>query len=181
MDNSDISVHDKLKSLLDNGKARYRLVQHTAAGKSEEVALARGTEIGQGAKALVCELLFDNAVKANVLAVMPADRQLDKTELARSFGAKKAKLLGIDATRALTKCEIGAIPPFIFSPDIILVCDPQLIERYSTIAFNAGKLDISMLLNTEDYLALAKPQLMRITASPITNKSLMEAVAVERL
>ena len=54
MDNSDISVHDKLKSLLDNGKARYRLVQHTAAGKSEEVALARGTEIGQGAKALVC-------------------------------------------------------------------------------------------------------------------------------
>ncbi|KIE92694.1 hypothetical protein AP518_00262 [Actinobacillus pleuropneumoniae] len=42
---------ENLTALLDQYQARYRVVHHTSAGKSEEVAKIRGTEIGQGAKA----------------------------------------------------------------------------------------------------------------------------------
>ena len=62
---------EKLTALLDQNQARYRVVEHSSAGKSEDVAKIRGTQIGQGAKALVCTLK-GNGVKQTILAVLPA-------------------------------------------------------------------------------------------------------------
>ena len=47
-----VKTFEKLTALLDEHQARYRVVEHPTAGKSEEVAKIRGTELGQGAKAL---------------------------------------------------------------------------------------------------------------------------------
>ena len=47
---------EKLIALLEAQHARYRVVEHPTAGKSEEVAKIRGTALGQGAKALVCKV-----------------------------------------------------------------------------------------------------------------------------
>jgi len=155
-------ILQRLVELLDKNQASYRLVNHPSAGKSAEVALARGTEVGQGAKALVYEMINHDGSTRRVLAVLPADRQLDWKMLASALSAKKARLLGLDETRLLTSCEIGAIPPFSFNEELLLVVDPQLQERYKVIAFNAGRLDTSILLDTSDYLAIAKPRLLRI-------------------
>lgn len=46
-----VKTFEKLTALLDGHQARYRVVEHPTAGKSEEVAKIRGTELGQGAKA----------------------------------------------------------------------------------------------------------------------------------
>ncbi|HHT1687219.1 TPA: YbaK/EbsC family protein, partial [Raoultella ornithinolytica] len=54
----------------------------------------------------------------------------------------------------------GAIPPFSFHPDLRLIADPLLFDRYPEIAFNAGQLDKSIILNTEDYLRIARPELV---------------------
>lgn len=51
-----MTTHEKLIALLDQHQARYRLMEHEATGKCEAVAAIRGTEIGQGAKALVCHV-----------------------------------------------------------------------------------------------------------------------------
>lgn len=160
-DHSD-SIYDQLVKLLDAGCARYQIVHHPEAGRSEEVAKARNTEVGQGAKALVCQLHLPNGDLQNVMAVMPADRKLDKQKLAAAFGAKKAKLLAPDETQEITRCKIGAIPPFAFDDRLRLVCDPRLLERYQVIAFNAGRLSTSILLHSEDYLKLAQPKLLAI-------------------
>ena len=66
-----------------------------------------------------------------------------------------------EATRE-TGCVIGAIPPFSFSPSISLVADPALLSRYAEIAFNAGRLDRSMVLDSADYQRIAQPQLHAI-------------------
>jgi Ala-tRNA(Pro) deacylase len=150
-------IHGRLIQLLDEHGARYQRVTHANAGRSEEVALARGTEVGQGAKALACRLSMPDGSEQYALAVLPADRRLATAELARVFNATKAKLLSPDETERLTRCRIGAIPPFSFSSDLILACDSALPDRYETIAFNAGRLDESVLLNVEDYLRIAKP------------------------
>lgn len=63
-----MTTHEKLIALLDQYRARYRLMEHEATGKCEAVAAIRGTEIGQGAKALVCHVK-GNGVKQHVLAV----------------------------------------------------------------------------------------------------------------
>ncbi len=61
---------------------------------------------------------------------------------------------------ALTGCVLGAIPPFSFHPDLVLAADPELFDRYGEIAFNAGRLDASMVLATPDYLRIAQPRLI---------------------
>jgi Ala-tRNA(Pro) deacylase len=152
----------KLIGLLDGGGARYRVIEHPAAGKSEEVARIRGTEVGQGAKAMACKLQIPGSPALHVLAVLAADRQLDLAALAAEFGAKKASLMSPREIDAMTGCVLGAIPPFSFHPGLRLVADPELFERYREIAFNAGRLDASMVLDAEDYLRLAAPRMARL-------------------
>lgn len=156
------SIHTQLLTMLQNGEADFQVMEHVSAGKSEEVAEARGTEVGQGAKALACKMFFESGVKRNVLAVMPADCRLDKAKLASCFGAKKVKLLSVDDSQTITRCVVGAIPPFSFSKDLELVCDPELPNRYKKIAFNAGRLDTSIIMDVNDYLRLAQPKLFSI-------------------
>jgi Ala-tRNA(Pro) deacylase len=153
-----MEVFERLEALLTRNQARYRLLEHAAAGRSVEVAAIRGTEVSQGAKALVCRVKISSNQRKNVLAVFPADKQADLDAIARAAGGKKASLASPDLARELTGCEIGAIPPFSFNPDLTLLVDPSLRERHEEIVFNAGRLDASILLNTDDYFRLAAPE-----------------------
>lgn len=146
----------KLTALLDEQKARYRVVEHPSAGKSEEVAKIRGTELGQGAKALVCKVK-GNGVKQAVLAILPADYQADLSKIAEHLGGLRASLASPAEVAELTDCVFGAIPPFSFHPELMLVADPSLLERYEELAFNAGTLERSIILNTEDYQRIVNP------------------------
>ncbi|MBE5252436.1 MAG: YbaK/prolyl-tRNA synthetase associated domain-containing protein [Enterobacterales bacterium endosymbiont of Blomia tropicalis] len=150
-----MTTHEKLIVLLDQHQARYRLMAHEATGKCEAVAAIRGTHIGQGAKALVCHVK-GNGVKQYVLAVLPADQQADLSKVAEAVGGRRASLASPAEVDTLTGCVFGAIPPFSFHPDLKLVVDPLLFERFSEIAFNAGVLERSVILNTEDYRALCR-------------------------
>jgi Ala-tRNA(Pro) deacylase len=53
--------------------------------------------------------------------------------------------------------------PFSFHPDLELVVDPALLQ-VPELFFNAGRLDRSMALVTEDYLRVARPRVEPITA-----------------
>jgi Ala-tRNA(Pro) deacylase len=152
----------KLVELLDAQGARYRVIEHPAAGKSEEVASIRGTEVGQGAKAMACKLQVSSAPAKYVLAVLAAARQLDLSALATRCQARRASLMSPKEIDAMTGCVLGAIPPFSFHPDLQLIADPELFARYREIAFNAGRLDASIVLSTDDFLRIAQPQLADI-------------------
>lgn len=147
----------QLIELLDKHQAQYRVVEHPSAGKSEEVAQIRGTALGQGAKALVCSVK-NNGKRQYLLAVLPADYQADLSQIAAHFEAKKASLASPDEVQTLTDCVFGAIPPFSFHADLLLIADPSLQERYTEIAFNAGTLERSIILRTADYVSIAQAQ-----------------------
>ena len=152
-------VFEKLTARLDENHARYRVVQHASAGKTEEVAKVRGTHHGQGAKALVCHVK-GNGLRQYVLAILPADQQADLQALAKKIGGTRASLASPEETTELTHCVFGAIPPFSFHPGLRLVADPMLFERFSELAFNAGSLECSVILNTQDYQRIADPDIM---------------------
>lgn len=151
------NIHHYLLDTLEQSQARYRLVEHEASGKCEAVSEIRGTALGQGAKALVCKIK-GNGVKMHVLAILAADQQADLSRLATHFGGSKASLASPAEVDALTACVFGAIPPFSFHPLLKLVADPLLFDRYEDIAFNAGLLEKSIILNTQDYLRIARPE-----------------------
>lgn len=152
------NIHQRLLALLDAQLARYRVMEHEAVGKCEAVSEIRGTALGQGAKALVCKVK-GNGVNQHVLAILPADQQADLARLARHIGGLKASLASPAEVDALTACVFGALPPFSFHNALRLVADPLLFERFDEIAFNAGSLDKSVILNTQDYLRIAQPEL----------------------
>jgi len=153
------NTHRQLLALLEQHQARYRVVEHEAVGKCEAVSEIRGTALGQGAKALVCKVK-GNGVNQHVLAILAADQQADLSRLAQHIGGSKASLASPAEVDTLTACVFGAIPPFSFHPDLRLIADPLLFDRYPEIAFNAGQLDKSIILNTEDYLRIARPELV---------------------
>jgi Ala-tRNA(Pro) deacylase len=153
------SVFDKLVALLESGNARFRVIEHPAEGRSELVAELRGTKPGQGAKAMFCR-----THGTFTLAVLPGDRKLDFKKVAHAVGKRKAALATPEEAMRETGCRIGAIPPFSFWPEVKLVVDPALIENHDEIAFNAGRLDRSMVLNSEDYMRIAQPLLRPVTA-----------------
>ncbi|EOW4542548.1 YbaK/prolyl-tRNA synthetase associated domain-containing protein [Raoultella planticola] len=153
------NTHPQLLALLEQHQARYRVVEHEAVGKCEAVSEIRGTALGQGAKALVCKVK-GNGVNQHVLAILAADQQADLSRLAQHIGGSKASLASPAEVDTLTACVFGAIPPFSFHPDLRLIADPLLFDRYPEIAFNAGQLDKSIILNTRDYLRIARPELV---------------------
>lgn len=156
-----MTTHEKLIALLEQHNACYSLMEHEATGKCEAVAAIRGTEVGQGAKALVCHVK-GNGAKQYVLAILPADRQADLSKVAAAVGGKRASLASPAEVDSLTGCVFGAIPPFSFHHDLKLVVDPLLFERYEEIAFNAGRLDKSVVLNTTDYQRICQAEVVNI-------------------
>ena len=154
---------EQLIQRLQEGQARFRVLHHVAAGTSAEVAAIRGTQPGQGAKAMLCRL--KETPERWVLAVLPGDRKIDFRKVGQAVGGKKATLASPEEAARLTGCVMGAVPPFSFWPAIRLVVDPKLIDDNEEIAFNAGRLDTSMLLNAQDYVRIADPLLAEITAA----------------
>jgi Ala-tRNA(Pro) deacylase len=155
-------MFEQLENLLRTNEASFRVIEHPPAGKSDEVARIRGTVPGQGAKAMLCKSKDDPDVF--VLAVLPGDRKLDFRKVAQAMGLKKVTLASAEEAALETGCAIGAIPPFTFSPRIRLIVDPTLLDAYEEIAFNAGRLDRSMVLNSRDYRRIAQPELHAVCA-----------------
>ena len=163
------NVFEKLCELFEHGGARFRVMHHVASGKSSQsVADIRGTELGQGAKALCCTVK-GNGVKLHVLGVPPADKQADLQKLAAAVGGRRASLASPEEVMALTGSVFGAVPPVSFTDDLVLIADPSLFERYEEIAFNAGRLDASIIIRTEDYRRIVHPrefEFLREAAEP---------------
>lgn len=150
-------VHHQLLQLLNDNHARYRVMHHARAGKCADVSALRGTLLGQGAKALVCKVK-GNGVNQHVLAVLSAGQQADLDKIALAFSGKKASLASPAEVKALTGCVFGAIPPFSFHSQLALIADPFLFSQFPEIAFNAASLEKSIILNSEDYLRIARPK-----------------------
>ena len=152
-------VLERLTTLFTEGGARFRVVHHPQAGQSSQsVAEIRGTELGQGAKALCCTVK-GNGVKKHVLGVLPADMQADLSKLAAAaVGGRRASLASPEEVMELTGCIFGAVPPVSFHPDLELICDPTLFTRYDELAFNAGGRDVSIIISTEDFKRIVNPK-----------------------
>ena len=58
---------------------------------------------------------------------------------------------------------MGAVPPFALNSDLSIVVEEDLLAN-ETLFFNAGRLDRSMELDTQDWIAAARPQVARIAA-----------------
>ena len=156
-------VFDQLVALLNESKAKFRVIEHEAEGRSEAISVIRGNRPDQAAKAMVLDVRGGGAGKRHVLAILPGNRKLDFAAVAALFEARKCGFASPESAEALTGCVMGSVPPFSLNPDLSVVVDADLLAN-QTLFFNAGRLDRSMELDTKDWIAVAKPRVARIAA-----------------
>jgi Ala-tRNA(Pro) deacylase len=156
-------VFDRLVALLSEAKAKFRVIEHEAEGKSAEISVIRGNRPDQAAKAMVLDVRGGGGGRRHVLAILPGSRKLDFGAVAALFEARKCGFASPDTAQELTGCVMGSVPPFALNPDLAIVVEEDLLAN-ETLFFNAGRLDRSMELDTQDWIAVARPRVARIAA-----------------
>ena len=151
-----LDTHAHLISLLNRYQARYRLLKHQSEGRSQEVSKIRGTDPSQAMKAIVLAVRGGGNDRRDIMAVLPGNRRLDMKALLTHVGAQKGRFATLGEVNNLTGCVSGAIPPFTFRKELILIVDEHF-RNLDEVAFNAGRLDRSIIMKFEDYVSIARP------------------------
>ena len=158
-------TYARLIKLLDERGARYRLIDHPPEGRTEIVSPMRGHEVRHAAKCMILMVKLGKKTTKHVLAVVPGDRRVDLGAVRVLFGATYVSFASPEIAERLAGSSAGTILPFALNDQLELIADPSLKE-VDQMYFNAARLDRSMALGTEEYLAIAKPRIERITEQP---------------
>src|ERR1700730_5189018 len=156
-------VFDQLVALLADAKAKFRVIEHEAEGRSEAISAIRGNRPDQAAKAMVLDLRGGGGGRRHVLAILPGSRKLDFGAVAQLFEARKCGCASPDTAQEITGCVMGSVPPFALNPALALVVDEDLLDN-DTLFFNAGRLDRSMELDTRGWLGAPPAPVRQIAA-----------------
>jgi prolyl-tRNA editing enzyme YbaK/EbsC (Cys-tRNA(Pro) deacylase) len=154
-------VHDRLVRHLTAAGVSFRQVHHEPTPTSADAARARGEPIGCGAKAL----LLKTGEKFR-LFVLPADRKLDSALVKRQLGVDRLRFASKEELLALTGLVPGSVPPF--GEPILpfeLIADVAIGSVYPHVAFNAGSLTDSIIMSAADWVRVAQPLRIALTAS----------------
>jgi len=157
-----MDIHTQLRALLDREGAMYRVVEHEPEGRTELIAAIRGNRLEQAIKSMVVQVRLTRKDNRYCLANVPGSRRVDLEAIREHFGALSAAVAHRERAEALTGCIIGAIPPFSFNDQLTVIADP-LVRDNEEVVFNAGRLDRSIFMRSEDYLRIARPQLVSIS------------------
>ena len=154
-------IHEQLRFLLDRECAAYRVIEHEPEGRTEVIAKIRGNKIQQSIKSMVLQVRLKPRENIYCLANVPGDCRVDFEGVKKHFNADSVAFAQKEKAQELTGCIIGAIPPFSFNEQLILLADP-LIQENEEVVFNAGRLDRSIMMKLSDYMRIARPLLVSI-------------------
>ncbi len=156
-------AYDRLIADLDAIGARYRLIDHEPEGRTELVSALRGNALAQAAKCLVVLVKVGRKESRYVLAVVPGDARLDLAAVRSLLGGNYVGFAATAKAEELAGSVSGTVLPVSYHPRLELVVDPSLLD-HAELYFNAGRLDRSIALATEDYVRLARPRVAPIVA-----------------
>lgn len=157
-------IHEQLCALLDREGAVYRVIEHEPEGRTEVIAKIRGNRIEQSVKSMTLQVRLTRKENIYCLANVPGDCRVDFDGVKQYFKADSVAFASKEKAQALTGCVIGAIPPFSFNDQLQVLADPLVLQN-EDIVFNAGRLDRSIFMKLEDYVRIAKPQIVKIALS----------------
>jgi prolyl-tRNA editing enzyme YbaK/EbsC (Cys-tRNA(Pro) deacylase) len=144
-----------LVALLSEAKAKFRVIEHEAEGRSEKISVIRGNRPEQAAKAMVLDVRGGGGGRRHVLAILPATAS--STSRRRPlFEARKCGFASPERAEALTGCVMGSVPPFRSIPTSHRGRRGPAAQRHAVL--QRRPLDRSMELDTKDWIAVASPR-----------------------
>ncbi|KUZ97314.1 YbaK/EbsC family protein [Burkholderia ubonensis] len=143
-------------------KINHRVMVHPPEGQTVAASLLRGHSVEQAAKCMVVEVKHDNGELSYALAVVSGHRRVALKKVADCFRGVKAKLAPSHVASQLTRCMMGAVPPISFDDRLQVVVDRDLLPT-PEIVFSAGRLDVSIGVDTGIYLNAIRHQIGSIS------------------
>lgn len=158
-------IHARLRALLDREGAQYRVLEHAPEGRTDVITKIRGNRLEQAIKSIVVQVRINKKENQYCLANVPGDCRIDLERVRLHFRAAGTGVAPREKAEMLTGCVLGAIPPFSFDERLLVLADP-LIRASEEVVFNAGRLDRSIFMKTDDYIRIARPQMTEIAIRP---------------
>ena len=141
------------------------MLEHVPEGRTEFIAKIRGNRLEQAIKSIVVQVRMSKKENKYCLANVPGDCRVDLDAIQAHFDAAGIGMATREKAEALTGCVIGSIPPFSFNEQLIVLADP-LIQENEEVVFNAGRLDRSIFMRSDDYIRIAAPNPISIAMQP---------------
>ncbi len=149
---------DKLCKLLDSNDVRYQKITHSKTETAEDTAHSALVNEEEFAKVVVFKVGGKMA-----MAVLPADEKVDPEMLATACDVKHVEIADEDEFKNLfPNCDVGAMPPFGSLFNIEVYIEEEMTLR-DNIIFNAGSHTEIVKMKMSDYLAVANPEVVRLS------------------
>lgn len=146
--------------LLDGHKVPYEAVTYPTTER--DAAVIAGF-FGVPPAVVFKTLVVARPPQKPILALVPADRELDLKKLARVMGEKKLKMATHAEAEALTGLQVGGISPLaLLNKGFVMVVDDSA-ESHPHIFISAGKRGINLRLAPADLIAVIRPRVAAVT------------------
>jgi len=151
-----MTVFEKIKELLDKARISYEVIEHEPVHTSADAARVRGTDLSNGAKALV---MYGDGNP--LLVVVPADKKASFRKLKSHLGINDLRMASPEEVETLTTLKVGSIPPIGKAIDLPSYFDGSFSGK-DMIVFNAGSLTTSITMSARDLIVVENPQMFDI-------------------
>ena len=144
--------------LLDQLDIKYELKAYEVDPDdlaAETVAAKIGLPADQVFKTLVARPSGSKERNGVVMAVVPADQELDLKALAKAAGEKNIQLVPVKELQALTGYIRGGVTALAAKRDYPVFVD-ETIELFEVVSISAGARGLQILIAPADYLRATK-------------------------
>jgi len=146
-------IPKKIINYLDKNQAKYEIWQHRTVFTAFDAAQTMHVKVSQIAKNLLVK-----AGKSYIMAILPADRNIDFVKLAKLAQVAKVSLPKEGVMKKVFKVKPGALPAFGGVYKIPVFMDKNLLKETKVI-FSSGSFTESIKMGIAAYKKLEQPQL----------------------
>jgi|GEM_PF-6755581 len=149
-------VYAELMAYFQTHAVPYREIHHVPAAATEEYHQALGCRYEQQAKCLFLKVKQRGGGSSYAICTIQAQKRADPKRLADLLGAKEVKMGSQEALYEITGCRFGELPPVASMFGLPLLMDSDLLKE-DEIFLNAGRLNVSLVINPYDLQRLENP------------------------
>ncbi|KAF3361520.1 Aspartate--tRNA(Asp/Asn) ligase [Chlamydiales bacterium STE3] len=147
------NLRNEIIRLLKTEEYSFQHLSHSATPTSEESARVRHTKMEEGIKSIIVK---GKNTKKNFQFNLPSHLKLDMKAISNLVG-EKCEFEDAEVIKERFGLQIGGIPPFGHLINVETFFD-ESIKNHERAAFNCGLLTESIVMQSQDLIALVQPK-----------------------
>jgi Ala-tRNA(Pro) deacylase len=155
-----VDVYTSIGQYFRDQHIPYREIQHAPGASTEEYHQALGCRYEQQAKCLFLKVTEPDR-NYFVICAIPALKKANMKALRNLLGAKEVGFASKDELKAVTGCNFGELAPVGKLFGVQLLMEADLLNE-DEIYLNAGRVDISFVVNPHDLQRVEEPIVFQI-------------------